>query len=204
MKTIHWTLLGAALVAALGACESATGPGAEDGPVMEVAARGEDAPAASVSPDGGAPRFTHTASRGSVEFRARVYVRSSAGGWAELTDGAFQRASVDAGGHGSSQIFAGSRVEAGTYDRVRMVFDEVNADITASVTVGGASLTGNVSVATGDSLVVERTIQAQASAGFTTQLLLNLNADAWLSRVNLATRTVSAADFASAIGVEVR
>jgi hypothetical protein len=205
MKTIHSALLGAALVAGLGACGSSTGAGGDDGPVMEVAARGDDAPAASVSPGGGAPSYSHTTTRGSVEFRARVYVHSGAGSWVELTDNAFHRTAVDAGGHGASQVIAGSRVDAGTYGRVRVVFKDVNADVTGGVTVGGAALNGEVSLdlAAGDSVVVERAVTAQASAGFTTQLLVNLNADAWLNRVNLATRTVSAADFASAVGVTV-
>ena len=202
MRTTITALLGAAL-AALGACDSNIGTGTEEGPVLEVAARGEDPPPVSLAPAGGGASFTHVTVRGAVEFRARVYVRSGGGEWLELTDRFFQRAAVDASGHGATQIFAGTRVAEGTYDRLRVAFRDVTADVTGGV---GAAITGevNVDLADGDSVVIEREMSAVTTSGFTTQIVLNLNSGTWLALADPATRLVDPADFASAVEVSVR
>ncbi len=64
-------------------------------------------------------------------------------------------------------------------------------------------LTGTVSVQaqSGSTIVVERDVSLSARAGATTRLLVNLNADAWLSQANAQTRTVSEAAFRSAVRV---
>lgn len=193
--------IAAALV--LGACENTAGPG--DGAWMEVAAVGEDGGAArSVSP--GETRSQQTSASGTVSFDARVYVQTSAGAWLELTDGAAESVTVDAAGQSESRAFASERLEAGSYSRVRVVFEQVDAQVNGSIQIGTGLLSGAVTVdLQGDNqVVVEREVNVTARTAATTRLLVNLNADAWLNRANAQTKTVSEAEFASAVAVVAR
>lgn len=168
---------------------------------MQVTVRGDDAPVLqSVQrADGGGPAFNHTTAQGTIEFRARVYVQSTTSGWVELTNNAASSGSVNASGHGDAVAFVSSRVDAESYNRVRIIFQDVDANVTA----GAGLLTGNVSVdLAGDGqVVVEREVNVSASTTATTQLLINLNADAWLNQANATTRTVSEASFRNAVAV---
>jgi hypothetical protein len=200
MKRIT-SMLAAALV--LAACDGdVTGTGDAR---LQVAARGDDAPAAaqSVSATGGAPRFSHASAQGTVDFSARVYVQSSTSGWVELTNQAASAASVAASGHGEAVAFASSRVEAGSYNRVRVVFEDVDAHLSSGLQLGTGLLTGTVSVnlESDGQVVVEREVNVTARSGASTQLLLNLNADAWLSRASTQTRTVAEAEFRNAVQI---
>jgi hypothetical protein len=204
MKKMTSTLA-AGLVMALAACNGdATGTGSGDAR-LQVAARGDDAPAASqsLSARDGAPSYSHSSAQGTIDFRARVYVQSSTSGWVELTNQAASTASVAASGHGEAVAFASSRVEAGSYSRVRVVFEDVDANLSGSVQVGTGLLTGTVSVnlESDGQVVVEREVSVSASSGATTQLLLNLNADAWLNSASAQSRTVSEAEFRNAVQI---
>lgn len=199
------SVLAAALVMALAACDGdVTGSGSGDAR-LQVAARGDDAPASqSVSATDGAPSYTHTTAQGTIDFRARVYVQSSTSGWVELTNQAASTASVAASGHGEAVAFASSRVQAGSYNRVRVVFEDVDANISGGVQIStGGLLTGSISVnlESDGQVVVEREVNVTASSGATTQLVLNLNADAWLSRASATTRTVAEAEFRNAVQI---
>lgn len=202
MKSITSVLAAALLLAA---CDGdATGTGSGDSRI-QVSARGDDAPASQSvqSADGGAPSFTHTSAQGTIDFRARVYVQSSTSGWVELTNGAAGQGTVDASGHGSAVAFASSRVRAGSYNRVRVVFQDVDANVSGGVQIGSGLLTGSVSVnlESDGEVVVEREINVAASSGATSQVVINLNADAWLGQANATTRTVSEASFRNAVMV---
>ena len=197
--------LAAALVLALAACDGdATGTGSGDAQ-LQVAARGDDAPAASqsLSARDGAPSYSHSSAQGTIDFRARVYVQSSTSGWVELTNQAAGTASVAASGHGEAMAFANSRVQAGSYNRVRVVFEDVDAHLNGSLAVNSGLLTGTVSVnlESDGQVVVEREVNVTASSGATTRLVLNLNADAWLSRASATTRTVAEAEFRNAVQI---
>lgn len=209
MKKVTSTLA-AALVMALAACDGdVTGSGSGSGDArLQVSARGDDAPASqSVSVRDGAPSYTHTTAQGTIDFRARVYVQSSTSGWVELTNQAASAASVAASGHGEAVAFASSRVQAGSYNRVRVVFEDVDANISGGVQLSaGGLLTGSISVnlESDGQVVVEREVNVSASSGATTQLVLNLNADAWLNRASATTRTVSEAEFRNAVQITAR
>lgn len=190
---------------ALGACDNTAGPG--DAAWMEVAAVGEDGGAPrNVSPNEPDTRSQQSSASGTVSFDARVYVQTSAGAWLELTDGAAESVTVDASGHGESRTFASERLEAGSYSRVRVVFEDVDAQVNGSVQIGTGLLSGAVTVdmQSDNQVVVEREVNVTARTAATTRLLVNLNADAWLSRANAQTKTVSEAEFASAVAVTAR
>ena len=204
MKKTYATLFTVALAAALGACGDATGVSGSGNSRMQVSAVGDNAGAAQqMSPDGGAPSYQTTTAEGTVQFRARVYVQTDAGQWVELTSGAAQQATVDASGRAGAVVLATSRVEAGAYARVRVVFESVDASLNGSLSVSTGLLSGTVRVDTqGDgSVTVERQVSAHASAGGTTSLLINLNSDVWLNQASATSKTVSEAAFAAAVAV---
>lgn len=202
------SVLAAALV--LGACDSGTlgtSRGTDSGDSqMQVSVRGDDAQTTSQSlqsADGGAPSFNHTDAQGTVTFQARVYVQSTTSGWVEITNGVAGQGTVDASGHGQALAFASSRLEAGSYNRVRVVFEDVEANLSTGIQIGTGLLTGSVSVnLEGDGqVVVEREVTVTATDGATSQVLINLNSGAWLSTTNVATRTVNEAAFRTAVQV---
>lgn len=197
MKTMR--AVGALAVAiGLAACDGPTG--ADGDAQMQVAVRGDDAPAAQSSAPSGAS-YSHTSAAGTIDFRARVYARTSSGAWVTLTEAA--QGTVDASGHAAAQTVATARVRADGYTRVRVVFERVEAQMSGGLHLSTGLLTGTVSVQaqSGGTIVVERDVSMSASAGATTRLLVNLNADAWLSQANAQTRTVSEAAFRSAVRV---
>ncbi|HEX8696713.1 MAG TPA: hypothetical protein VF746_30120 [Longimicrobium sp.] len=202
-KKISAALCAAALAAALGGCGDSTGVAGSGDARMQVAAQGDDAPGASASraPDG--PRYSHSSASGTVDFRARVWVQTSAGGWVELTEQAAEQATVDASGHAGAVVFATSNVEVGAYSRVRVVFEDVRANVSGGIQVGTGLLTGSVLVSLGGdgSVTVERQVSVSASAGGTTRLLINLNSDVWLNQASATTHTVSETAFASAVQI---
>jgi hypothetical protein len=202
-KTIRAALFAATLSATLAACGDSTGTSGSGNATLRVAARGDDAPSRSAAPTGEAPRFAESTASGTVDFRARVYARTESGGWLELTNQAAQAASVDASGQGDAQVFAASKVEAGTYARVRVVFEQVRARMNGSLLVSTGLLSGTVDVdMAGDgNVTVERQVNASVQAGGTSRLLINLNASAWLNQASATTRTVNEAAFASAVAV---
>ena len=193
-------------IAAASASAVATGAAGGSGDTrMQVAAIGDNPSGASANrmTDGGAPRYAATTAQGTVEFNARVYVQTQASGWVELTGGAAQHTVVDASGQAGSVVFASSSVSAGAYTRVRVVFEQVRANMSGSMQVSSGLLTGAVSVdLQGDgNVTVERAVSASVNAGSTTRLLIDLNSDVWLNQASASSRTVSETVFASAVQV---
>ena len=204
MKQTHATLFAMAAAALLAGCSDATGTAGSGDAQMQVAAVGDNGGASAyAAPQGGSPRYTVTSAEGTVDFRARVYVRTQAGGWVELTGGAAQQAVVDASGRAGSVVFASSRVQAGTYTRVRVVFEQVKANVSGTLVISSGLLSGTVNVDTqGDgSVTVERQVSASVSAGGTGHLLIDLNSDVWLNQASATARTVNEAAFAGAVQV---
>lgn len=204
MKTMTRAALLPLLAAALGACADATGSSGGSGDAtMRVNAIGDNGsgPQATRSADGA--RYVTTTANGTVDFTARAYVQTSAGGWTELTGGAAQHAVVDASGHAGAVAFATGHVSAGAYGRVRLVFENVHGNLSSGLQVSSGLLTGSVNVdMQGDgSVTVERSVSVTAGAGATTNLLIDLNSDVWMNQASATSHTVSEAAFASAVQV---
>jgi hypothetical protein len=197
-------IIAAALVTAgLTACDEATGPRAGSGQVEAAAIGDASTSSGSASaPDDGS---TSTAgAEGTVHFRARVYLWSDAGQWVEVTNGAAAAGSVDASGSDGAKLFASSAMEARSYTRVRVVFEDVRAEMTGDVQIGvGTTITGNVSVEMGDdgSATVEREIDLRVRGGSTARLVIDLNSNAWITLADPQIRTVSRTDFVGAVRV---
>ncbi len=204
MKTRGATLLTVALVAALGACDSATGPGERT--TMEVAVQGDGSGASSSTSTVSSTHsqsFASGSAEGTIDFRARVWIRTNTSQWVELTQSAAKRAVVDASGRQGAQTFVTTQVEARSYNRVRIEFEEVQANVTGGLFVGSGLLSGviRVDIQSGNRATVERDIEINTEAGSTTRLVLDLNASQWLSRANAQAKTVSRAEFESAVRV---
>lgn len=204
MRTIRGaTTLAAMMTLALAACSDGTAPTTPDEARMQVQAEGDtDAGTTGQSATGDANDDGGWA-MGTVSFDARVFVQSSAGQWTELTNAASSRTTLDASGRGSAAVLANAEVDAGAYARVRIVFRDVRANVTGDASASTNLLTGalRVDLGTDGEVVVERTVSVNASAGTTSRMTVDVNADAWLASANAATRLVTESAFASAVRV---
>lgn len=205
MKKLATTVLAATF--ALGACGDITGPG-EGQATFQVAAQGDD-PSAQQSSQGTTSTYsqpmtsTDGRAQGEVEFRAQVEVQTRTGGWITLNQ--LQEVHVDASGQ-ETKTFASTRVDADSYTRIRVTFENVKANVTGGIQIGTGFLAGEVRVNLGSEgqTVVEREIDVNAGAGATTTLLINLNSSQWLNRADAQAKTVSEADFRSAVQIVAR
>lgn len=141
------------------------------------------------------PSFQANGIGGTITFDARVSLVR--GGSADpLGPGT---ATVLVNGRDTVTVVSGrvSRVE---YPTARVVFTRVTANVTGGLVIGGATLTGQVTVgiAPGDSIVVERPVNL-GDADDDATLLIDLDASAWLALANPVTRIVPSAAFQSAV-----
>lgn len=197
------------LILAASACDGATGPGGPEGE-MEMAAIGDErtAPEGSTA---GEPQSAETGGTqsggadGTVRIRARVYVRSEAGQWIEVTRRGAESATVRASGTGEAVVLGTARVAAGSYNRVRVRFEEVEANVVSFRIGVGPLLSGSFRVESQGSggATVEREQAFEIHAGSSARLVMDLNSSAWLERANAQTRVVSRSDFEGAVRLRV-
>lgn len=204
MTKMTMVLAAALSLPALTGCDEATGPSGQ-GEVEVMVTGDSESSSAAISPS----RYGTSGSgaEGTVDVRARVYLLAEAGQWVEVTQGGAAEATVSASGSGGGAMLARARVDGRSYGRVRVVFERVEADVSGGVVVGvGSLLQGRVTVdlAGGGQAVVEREVDVTVRSGSSAELTIDLNSDAWLSRANAETRTVSRADFEAAVRVIAR
>lgn len=182
-------------------CEEATGPSGQG--EVEVTAIGDtEASSATMSPSYSGS--AGSGAEGTVDITARVYLLEESGDWVDVTRSGAAQATVTASGSGGGSMLVRTRVDGRSYGRVRVVFERVEADVSGGVEIGvGSFLEGRVTVDVDGSggAVVEREVELDVRSGGTTRLTIDLNSDAWLSRANAETRTVSRADFEAAVRV---
>ena len=207
MKRAVWMPATLVLLLGVTACGGENGSplGAEGQAQMQVAVTGDAPESGSSTGSSDASGSTSSQAQGTVDVRAQVFVQSSTGGWTELTRGAAQQTVVLAS-DAQGRTMATAKLAAGSYQRVRIVFEDVRANVTGGLQLGTGLLTGEVRVAgAGDSrITVEREIDVRLRSDAQAQLLIDLNAQAWLDRVDASTRTVGEADFRNAVDVVVR
>ena len=200
------TALAAVLALGLGACDREVTGATSGRSQMEVAMRGDDAPAeASTSPASSSRYSLGGGASGSVDVRARVWVETNAGEWVEVTKGVASE-TVQASGNDGSRLLATAEVDASEYHRVRVEFDRVQADVLGSITIGTSLLSGSVTVNSGSDgkIVVEREVAWEARAGATSHIEVNLNAQEWLQRADTETHAVAEAEFQNAVAIRAR
>ena len=202
MRAIRGAALGALLAAGAAGCDEAVAPGAGGSSEVRVGVRGDEP-----APGGAArPSASRSAgSRGRIEVAARVYLWSEGRGWEELTRGAASQ-TVEASGSDGVRALASARVEADSYHRVRVEFEQVEATIAASADIDGPLLSGSLRVDGGsDGMVtVERELRVEARSGASAELEIDLNADHWWDGSAAGARTVGEAEFREALRIVVR
>lgn len=167
----------------------ATGDGSSTGGSASAA------PALSLSP-GGTAAFQTSGVSGTVSFTARVELVRD--GSAVSLNPSPASASVRTDG-GDTVRVAGRSVQ-GRYGVARVTFTSVTANVSAGLRIGGVALTGRVDVGipAGQGVVVEMPVDL-GDADDDATLLIDLDASAWLSAADPATRIVPAAAFRSAV-----
>jgi hypothetical protein len=203
MRSLTTTALAAMLAVGLSACDQEVTGAASGRSQMQVAMRGDDASgAASTSPASSARFSLGGGASGSVDVRARVWVETNAGKWVEVTNGVASE-TVQASGNDGAHLLATAEVDASEYQRVRVEFDRVQADVLGSITIGTSLLSGSVAVNAGSDgkIVVERDVACQARAGATSHIEVNLNAQEWLQRADTETHAVAEAEFQNAVAI---
>ena len=190
------------LVPAMACSEGSPAGPAEGTAPAEVRIHG-DAPAES-SESRSANTSASSELDGSLEVRARVWVRSEAGQWVEVTRGAAEQ-TVEASGDDGFRVLARSEIEAESYNRVRVEFERVRGDLSGSALLGlgGGSAAVTLDVGGDGRVTIEREIRFAASASSTTRLDIDLNAPAWAGESDGAGMVAEGA-FASAVGITAR
>lgn len=201
------TMVALTLAVAAAGCDAATAPEEEQAELRVMVEGDGESARTSVSPRGASLYREGPSARteGEVEVRARVYVRSNAGSWIELTRGAAEQTVAVSGG-AEARVLATARVPSGTYHQVRVEFERVHARGDAWLELGLAPLEGTVRVDLGGDgeAAVERTVTLEAGAGSTRELRIDLNAGEWISRMDATSGAVAEAEFESAVAVSVR
>ncbi|HEX2076863.1 MAG TPA: hypothetical protein VHG08_04115 [Longimicrobium sp.] len=146
-----------------------------------------------VAPGGGGV-FQANGIGGTITFDARVYLVRNA---QPVPLNGPATATVRADGRDTVAVASG-RVPEVEYPTARVVFTRVTGNVTGGLVIGGVSLTGQVSVAIADSVVVERPVDL-GDADDDATLLIDLDASAWLQAANPVTRIVPAAAFQGAV-----
>ncbi|HEX8696718.1 MAG TPA: hypothetical protein VF746_30145 [Longimicrobium sp.] len=206
MRTKHALLALLLLTGAAGCGKEVLVGGQKD---VETRATGDGTPeggspsrAAAYALAPGGPATTHIAGRaqGTITFDARVELVSATG--AAEDAGGPASATVRIDGHDSVFVARGS-VPGDQYATVRVTFTRVTASVTSGLVIGGIDVTGvvNVSILPGSSIVVERQVDL-GGPDEDVDLLVDLDASAWLGATNPATRIVAAAAFQSAVKVK--
>lgn len=203
----EWTLVG--LVVLMAGCGNLTAGGFGE---AEVTASGNaesetaapTGPARAAIQDGstGGPQPVGVAGAlvGTLEVELTLFLDAADGSSVALTPGGAVLAELDLAG-GEERV-ALERVPAGAYTALRMVFTSVEADVVSGLLIDGLPFTGPVSVALpGGTLAVERPVAVEVREDERVTLLVDFDADAWLTELDPFTRTVEGGVFAAEVDV---
>ena len=140
---------------------------------------------------------------GDVEAQLSVFLLASDGDLAPLTDG-IVRVRVDLDGVEEPQI-GSSTVTATTYTALRMVFTEIEVEVDPGTVINGRTILEPIDVEIDDvTLTVDKPVDVVVADGQRVELLIDLNAQAWLQALDPVTLTVDAQTFADLVTVRVR
>jgi hypothetical protein len=200
----------AALVALTGGCGNLTAGGIGEAtvvvsgdadPVVQAALQAAllpSAPAASSHEE-----EDDEAPEGEVEVELELYLVSEAGdpirlGFDEI------RVRVDLGGETEADAVRWN-VPATRYTELLVIFTEIEAEVDAGLIINGVEVTGEIDVDLEDvTLPVTRAIDLDIADGSNVELVVDLNAPAWLQAVDPLTGLVDESVFAALVDVAVR
>jgi hypothetical protein len=142
-----------------------------------------------------------TALDGTLDVEAKVELVSAGGEVVPLSSGP-GAATVRIDGRDTAQVVR-RKVPVVAYTTVRVTFTRVEANVVSGLVIGGVSITGRVSVdVAAGGVVVERPLSLPASAE-EAEVLVDLDASAWLGAANPVTRLVSPGAFQAAVKVSL-
>ena len=198
---LRWTTFMALILFPLAACDddSPTTPGADQEGIMEAVIQdngGSQSPAQAWATEGSGEVS------GQFEGQARIEVMVD-GAWQQVSGLANMNAEAQLGGGESTM--GSATVEARTYERVRVVVSNANADVDAGSDIGIGPIEASISViiAGGGDVVIEYNQPVTVQADASTRLVLDINSELWLTGDALEAGAVSSAAFQSAATVIV-
>jgi len=174
-----------------------------------ASARSPSAPATAVASVRAPSRSSHDEgeeadeAEGEVEARFMLFLVSETGATLQL-GGDEIRVRVDVQGRNEADVVT-EAVPVGTYVALQIVFTEIKAEIDRGLLIGGVPVTGEIRVELEDlTLPVSRPITLEVRSGRSVELVVDLNAPAWLLAVDPTTGRVDPSVFGDIINVEVR
>lgn len=204
--TGRWALVG--LVVLTAGCGNLTAGGFGEAEVTASgnAESGTAAPTgparAAIQDESAGPRAVGVAGSlvGTLEVELTLSLVAADGSSVALTPGAPVLAELDLAG-GEERV-ALERVAVGAYTALRMVLTSVQADVVSGLLIDGLPFTGPVSVVLpGGTLAVERPLAMEVREDERVTLLVDFDADAWLTELDPLTRTVAGGVFAAEVDV---
>lgn len=200
-RTTAATVFTALAVLSLTACDddSPTDPGAEGGTMEAVVRDGESGQSIALSEIGAQ---TENVS-GQFEGQAAVQVQVD-GTWRDVEGMTSLNADTEL--RSGESTMGSTTVEARTYDRVRIVVTNANADVDAGSDIGAGPIQVDVSlaIAGGGEVIVEYNQPVTVQANATTRLVLDINSEAWLTSDAVQAGAVTRAAFEGAATVLVQ
>lgn len=195
------------LALALPACGNLTAGGYTPGEAS-VAVSG-DAPDSGAAATVPAPSFAVMPSlleggeaEGEIDAEFRLFLDGDSGSVA-LSDHDI-RVRVDVEGTREADAVTAT-IPTGTYTQLRIVFSEIDVEIESGLIIDGVPVLGDLRVELEDgTLTVTRPLQIEVEEGGRLDLLVDLNADDWLSAADPVLGVVAETIFAQAVEVEVR
>jgi len=201
-QAMGWAMIAAFAILPLTACgsDSPAGPTEEQG-TMEAVVRDNPSTGSAAMMAAGGESADHV----SGEFQGQVRIEVEVdGAWQTVSGLGNLNAEVQL--EGGESVAGSTTVEARTYDRVRIIVSNANADVDAGSEIGAGPITVGVSltIAGGNDVVIEHNQPVTVEANGTTSIVLDLNSSAWLTENAISAGAVTSAAFESAAMVVVQ
>jgi len=191
------------------ACGNLTAGGLAEADVYVSGDHEPPAPAPSPSyapvPLGASPLLADEAdeAEGEVEIDFQIFLVTPSGRALRVGEEEL-RARVDLQGVTLDESVSNWPIQALRYTELRVVFTKIQAEVEGGLVINGLPVVGEVRVQLEDiSLEVTRSVDLDVQEGQTVELVLDLNAPAWLTAVDPVTSTVDETVFASLMNVVV-
>jgi hypothetical protein len=197
------------------ACGNLTAGGFGEATVAVSGDASEPAPASQVTPQMSAQPTAEGSTRpypsshdgelvGDVEVEFALFLVAEDGDALRLGSNAM-RVAVDLVGDTEADAVDRQRVPATSYTELRIVFTDIDVEVESGLIIDGIPIVGLVEVEIEDvTLLVTRQIDLDVDMEESVELVIDLNAPAWLAALDPLTLTVDEAVFASLIDVAVR
>jgi len=142
---------------------------------------------------------------GRLTLRAALEARTVDGEWIRLLED-LREITLDLDGSGARLLARRAGIPAGRYDRIRLTFGRIEAEVVRGLTVDGDTIRGRVPVEldSGGRLRIEQPLEMEVREGRVTVLLVELRAPRWLRRLDRVRGRVPATEFRRLLRVRVR